>query len=73
MIDGGAYKVDDILRARNGKTIEVDNTDAEGRLVLADALSYAVEQQFDAVIDIATLTGGCVIALGAHMDGVDGE
>jgi leucyl aminopeptidase len=63
MIDGGAYKVDDILRARNGKTIEVDNTDAEGRLALADALSYASEFEFDEIIDMATLTGGCVVAL----------
>jgi leucyl aminopeptidase len=63
MIDGGAYKVDDILRARNGKTIEIDNTDAEGRLALADALSYASEFEFDEIIDMATLTGGCVISL----------
>ncbi len=73
MIDGGAYKVDDILRARNGKTIEVDNTDAEGRLVLADALSYATEQQFDTIIDIATLTGGCVVALARVWTGVMGN
>lgn len=64
MISGAAYKVDDILRARNGKTIEIDNTDAEGRLILADALSYAAEQQFDEVIDVATLTGGAIIAFG---------
>jgi leucyl aminopeptidase len=73
MIDGNAYKVDDVLRARNGKTIEVDNTDAEGRLVLADALSYAAEQHFDEVIDIATLTGGCVIALAHVWTGVLGN
>jgi len=73
MIGGRAYKVDDILRARNGKTIEIDNTDAEGRLVLADALSYAAEQQYDAVIDIATLTGGCVIALARVWTGVMGN
>ncbi len=73
MIGGSAYKVDDILRARNGKTIEVDNTDAEGRLVLADALSYAAEQHFDAIIDIATLTGGCVIALARVWTGVMGN
>jgi leucyl aminopeptidase len=72
MVGGAAYKVDDILRARNGKTIEVDNTDAEGRLILADALSYAAEQQYDAVIDIATLTGGCVIALARVWTGVMG-
>ncbi len=73
MIGGAAYKVDDILRARNGKTIEVDNTDAEGRLVLADALSYAAEQGFDEVIDMATLTGGCVIALARVWTGVMGN
>jgi len=73
MIDGGAYKVDDILRARNGKTIEIDNTDAEGRLVLADALSYAAEHKFDATIDIATLTGGCVVALSRVWTGVMGN
>ncbi|MHB9129618.1 MAG: leucyl aminopeptidase [Armatimonadota bacterium] len=72
MIDGLAYKVDDILRARNGKTIEIDNTDAEGRLVLADALSYAAEQDFDEMIDIATLTGGCIIALARVWTGVMG-
>ena len=64
MTGPAAYKVDDILRARNGKTIEIDNTDAEGRLILADALSYAAELGFDEVIDFATLTGGCIIALG---------
>lgn len=73
MIGGRAYKVDDILRARNGKTIEVDNTDAEGRLVLADALSYAAEQPFDVIIDIATLTGGCVIALARVWTGAMGN
>jgi len=73
MIDGGAYKVDDVLRARNGKTIEIDNTDAEGRLVLADALSYAAEQNFDEVIDIATLTGGCIVALARVWTGVLGN
>jgi len=73
MIDGYAYKVDDVLRARNGKTIEIDNTDAEGRLVLADALSYAAEQDFDETIDIATLTGGCIIALGRVWTGTFGN
>jgi leucyl aminopeptidase len=53
-----------VLRARNGKTIEVLNTDAEGRLVLADALSLAVEAAPDAIVDIATLTGAQVVALG---------
>ena len=73
MIDGYAYKVDDVLRARNGKTIEIDNTDAEGRLVLADALSYAAEQNFDETIDIATLTGGCIVALARVWTGVMGN
>jgi leucyl aminopeptidase len=53
-----------VLRARNGKTIEVISTDAEGRLILADALSYAAEFKPRAVVDLATLTGACVIALG---------
>ncbi|HEX2949699.1 MAG TPA: leucyl aminopeptidase [Armatimonadota bacterium] len=73
MIGDAAYKVDDILRARNGKTIEVDNTDAEGRLVLADALSYAAEQHYDEVIDFATLTGGCIVALARVWTGVMGN
>ncbi|HEY3376082.1 MAG TPA: leucyl aminopeptidase [Armatimonadota bacterium] len=72
MTGPAAYKVDDILRARNGKTIEIDNTDAEGRLVLADALSYAAEQQFDEVIDFATLTGGCIVALAHIWTGIMG-
>lgn len=59
-----AYKPGDILTAKNGKTIEVDNTDAEGRLTLADALCYACELGVDEVVDIATLTGACVVALG---------
>ena len=54
-----AYKPGDVLTAKNGKTIEVDNTDAEGRLTLADALCYACELDVDEVIDIATLTGAC--------------
>ena len=73
MTGPAAYKVDDVLRARNGKTIEIDNTDAEGRLVLADALSYAAEQCFDEVIDFATLTGACIIALGHIWTGVMGN
>ncbi|MFH1858326.1 MAG: leucyl aminopeptidase [Candidatus Omnitrophota bacterium] len=64
MPGGGAYKPGDILKALNGKTIEVVNTDAEGRLILADALSYAARYKPDGVIDVATLTGACIIALG---------
>jgi leucyl aminopeptidase len=59
-----AYKPGDVLRAMNGKTIEVVNTDAEGRLILADALAYAARFEPKAVVDLATLTGACVIALG---------
>ena len=68
-----AYKPGDILTAKNGKTIEVDNTDAEGRLTLADALCYASELGVDEVIDIATLTGACVVALGSIASGVMGN
>ena len=64
MPDGGSYRPDDIVRASNGKTIEIGNTDAEGRLTLADALVYACGQKPDYVIDIATLTGACAVALG---------
>jgi leucyl aminopeptidase len=70
MPDGGAYRPGDILRARNGKTIEVISTDAEGRLVLADALTHAREQGATHVVDLATLTGAMVIALGDLYAGV---
>ena len=72
MPGGRAIHPGDVLTARNGKTIEVLNTDAEGRLVLADALSLAVEQEPDAVIDVATLTGGQVVALGNGLAAVMG-
>ena len=68
-----AYKPGDILTAMNGKTIEIDNTDAEGRLTLADALCYACELGVDEVIDIATLTGACMVALGSCAAGVMGN
>jgi len=64
MISGHAMHPGDILTASNGKTIEVNNTDAEGRLTLADALVYADQLGVDAMIDLATLTGACVVALG---------
>lgn len=67
---GSAYKPGDVLTAMNGKTIEVINTDAEGRIVLADALAYAVKEGADALVDLATLTGACVVALGHHASGV---
>lgn len=73
MPSGSSYKPGDILTAKNGKTIEVDNTDAEGRLTLADALCYACELKVDEVIDIATLTGACMVALGTIATGVMGN
>ncbi len=72
MIGGNAYKPDDVLVARNGKTIEVKNTDAEGRLVLADCLSYGCDLKPDYIIDVATLTGACVVALGEYSSGIMG-
>ena len=63
----------DILTAKNGKTIEVDNTDAEGRLTLADALCYADELGVDEIIDLATLTGACMVALGTVAAGIVGN
>ena len=70
MPSGRATKPGDVVRAMNGKTIEVVNTDAEGRLTLADALCYAVKEKVDEAIDIATLTGACVVALGKVQMGV---
>jgi leucyl aminopeptidase len=64
---GAAMKVSDVITYRNGKTVEVMNTDAEGRLVLADALVLASEEKPDAIVDIATLTGACMIALGTKV------
>lgn len=68
-----AFKPDDVLTAKNGKTIEVKNTDAEGRLVLADCLCYAQDLKPDYLIDIATLTGACMVALGEYTTGVIGH
>jgi leucyl aminopeptidase len=70
---GNALKPGDILKAVNGKTIEVVNTDAEGRLVLADALSYAVKQGLSPLVDLATLTGACRVALGDIYSGIFGN
>ncbi len=70
MPGGSAQRPGDILRARNGKTIEVLNTDAEGRLVLADGLSLAAEAEPDLIVDVATLTGACAIALGPKIGGM---
>jgi leucyl aminopeptidase len=73
MPGGNATKPGDVFRARNGKTIEVLNTDAEGRLVLSDALSIAAELAPDAIIDLATLTGAVVVALGKDVAGLLGN
>ncbi len=70
MPGGSAYRPDDIIRAKNGKTIEIDNTDAEGRVTLADVLSYASELKPDLIIDMATLTGACMVALGEFTAGL---
>ena len=70
MTGGRALKLGDVLTMRNGKTVEVLNTDAEGRLVLADALSYAVEAKPARLLDLATLTGACVVALGEKVAGL---
>jgi leucyl aminopeptidase len=67
---GGAVKPGDIVRAANGKTIEVNNTDAEGRLVLADCLCHAVEEGAERIVDLATLTGAVIIALGSTYAGL---
>ena len=70
MVSGNSYRLGDILKARNGKTIEVLNTDAEGRLVLADALDVARDYQPAKMINLATLTGACVVALGLDVVGL---
>ena len=70
MIAGNSFRMGDVLTSRNGKTIEVHNTDAEGRLVLADTLDVAIETGADRLIDLATLTGACLVALGTEIVGV---
>ncbi|MGH7821102.1 MAG: leucyl aminopeptidase family protein, partial [Candidatus Binatia bacterium] len=70
---GSAQKPGDVIRYRNGKTVEVLNTDAEGRLVLADALALACEEGNRIVIDLATLTGACRVALGGRVAGIMGN
>ena len=70
MPSGTAIRPGDVLKIRNGKTVEVLNTDAEGRLILADGLSLAVEEKPDAIVDLATLTGACVVALGEKIAGL---
>lgn len=73
MPDGNSYRPGDILTTMSGTTVEIINTDAEGRLVLCDALTYVERFQPKTVIDIATLTGACIIALGHHYTGVMGN
>jgi leucyl aminopeptidase len=70
---GSAMKPGDIISHYGGKTSEVDNTDAEGRLILADAIAYAPQYNPSAIIDLATLTGACVVALGVHATGMMGN
>lgn len=70
MPDADAYRPGDVLTTMSGQTVEVLNTDAEGRLVLCDALTYVERYEPELVIDIATLTGACIVALGAHASGV---
>ncbi len=70
---GDAFKPGDVLKMHSGKTVEIVTTDAEGRLILADALSYARRYGPSAVVDCATLTGACVVALGSHASGLMGN
>jgi leucyl aminopeptidase len=73
MTGADATRPGDVLRIRNGKSVEVLNTDAEGRLILADALSLASEAEPDAIVDLATLTGACMVALGPSIAGLMGD
>ncbi|MCU1364756.1 MAG: pepA, partial [Ilumatobacteraceae bacterium] len=73
MPSGSALKLGDVLTMRNGKTVEIHNTDAEGRLILADGLSLGAESKPDAMVDICTLTGAVLSALGDRMAGVLGN
>jgi len=70
MPDGDAYRPGDVITSMSGQTIEVLNTDAEGRMILCDALTYSARFEPQAVIDVATLTGACVVALGHHASGL---
>lgn len=69
-IDGNAYRPSDVITSMSGKTIEVGNTDAEGRLILCDALTYAERFKPEALVDVATLTGACIVALGRYATGL---
>ncbi|MDI6447537.1 leucyl aminopeptidase [Anaerobaca lacustris] len=67
---GSSYRPGDIVTTYSGKTVEILNTDAEGRMILCDALAYAAKQKFETIIDIATLTGACMVALGQYKAGL---
>ncbi len=73
MVSGASMRPGDVLTMYDGQTVEVTNTDAEGRLILADALAIAAESDHDAIIDVATLTGPCIVALGEKVSGVFGD
>jgi leucyl aminopeptidase len=73
MPSGSAYRPGDIVASRNGKTIEIKNTDAEGRVTLADMLDVAVSEKPDVLVDVATLTGACMVALGESVAGLMGN
>jgi leucyl aminopeptidase len=70
---GSSYRPGDIVQTFSGKSVEVQNTDAEGRMILCDGLAYAVKQKCEVIIDIATLTGACMVALGKYMAGLMGN
>jgi leucyl aminopeptidase len=70
---GSAYRPGDVIETRSGTTVEIINTDAEGRVILSDALTWTAEQRPEAMIDLATLTGACVMALGHHASGLFGN
>jgi leucyl aminopeptidase len=70
MPSGTSYRPGDIITTYSGKTVEIQNTDAEGRMILCDALHYALKQNCSIIIDIATLTGSCMVALGTHKAGL---
>ncbi|UCF14300.1 MAG: leucyl aminopeptidase, partial [Phycisphaerales bacterium] len=70
---GTSYRPGDIITTYSGKTVEIQNTDAEGRMILCDGLYYAVRQKCETVIDVATLTGSCLVALGRYMAGLMGN
>ena len=73
MPSGTSYRPGDIITTFSGKTVEVQNTDAEGRMILCDGIHYAVSRKCDAIVDIATLTGACMVALGKYKAGLMGN